>query len=201
MTEFTFTQAAMAVVASEAKTASDAGFTLVGACAVAFIAGHIEKADLKTLKSDMADNTVGQFHKKSHANDIVNAGLRLARRIWKNKPLLATIAAEPTPEAATLIVAAEARTIADEHGSASLRSLFEALKPDAKKRTQADAFTRAKAALAKLSEFDGLTLASLVELESEIAKLRAQLAAQQAQEQVDDMPDIVTGADAETKAA
>lgn len=201
MTEFTFTQAAMAVVASEAKTASDAGFTLVGACTVAFIAGHIEKADLKTLKSDMADSTVGQFHKKSHANDIVNAGLRLARRIWKNKTLLATIAAEPTPEAATLIVAAEARTIADEHGGASLRSLFEALKPDGKKRTQADAFTRAKNALVKLAEFDGLTLASLAELESEIAKLRSQLAAQEAQAQVDAMADAKPQADKASKAA
>jgi hypothetical protein len=198
MTAPTFTQAALALVTTEARNASDLGFKLVGACSTAFIGAHFEKSDAKVLKADMVE-AVEEFHKSTHANDLVNAGLRLARRFIKDKQLLATVAAETSIDAVAIIIAAEARTIAHAFGSCSLRSLFEALKPAGKERKASTELARAMTAIAKLSEYEALTLTDLDGLADAVGKLRASLAAALAQEQVDAMA-VVAAANAAKQA-
>ena len=192
MTAQTATKQAVALFLREAVTASDAGFKMVAAGSLVFIANHTapkaEKCDPKVLTSDLKDQAEAIW-KKSHANDMVNAAKRAARKVWDNKQLLATIAAEPSIEAAAVIVAAELKAIAAAHspdGNASLRALLDALHPAAKEQKAPDYVKRAVTAIEKVEP----TPANIAALEQALAMLRGQLAANEAQEQVEALADI-----------
>lgn len=193
----TQTQQAMALFSQECVNASDAGFKMVAAGALAYIANHTapkaEKADPKTITEDLK-LTAQDAHKKTHANDLVNAAKRSASKLWGEKAFLATIAAEPDIQSAAVLVAAELKAIAAAHspdGLASLRALFDALKPaskgEKKEKTPAE---RALAAIEKCDVLNGFTRDDLGKLKQAIAGLEQALAAQEAAEQVEQLADM-----------
>lgn len=192
---------ANALFSAECANASDAGFKMVAAGALAFIANHaLPKGDADKLNpKDVKERLLGialEAHKKTHAADLVNAAWRAAKKVWDEKQLLATVAASATIQDAATLVAAELKVIASgfaPNGAVSLRALFEALKPaEAKKRQTASFADRAVKAIEKCDPLDGLTMADIERMEAAIAGLRQALAASEAQEQVAQLADLVT---------
>lgn len=187
MTQHNHTSAAVALFAAKSASASDAGFSMVAAGALAFIANHAapsgEKLEMTALRDELRDMAFASWA-KSHAYDMVSAAQRAARKIWGEKQFLASIMGEPSLDAACTLVTAELRTIAAAHspsGQVSLRALFEALAPVKKSGEKAgpDLLAKAVKALATLADAETLDLSRFSEVETAFAALKARVVAEQ----------------------